>query len=187
MSKIHNSFRAIFTSFLLAAVAVSPVCAQTQPATAKAPETKFIGDWGVRCFATVSASPCEMQETATQTKTGQRVMNISVAFVPRQSRYIFQLALPLGVSLAKGAKIVAQSFSAPTMAFRRCDRSGCYVEGFIDPKIIDALGHDGGAAKILIASNDGRSIGLPLSLKGFAEARTAMEDLAREKAEPAKP
>src|ERR1700761_6173006 len=141
------SLRAIFAVSLAAMFAASPVWAQSQPAPAKAPDTKVFGDWGVRCYPASPASPCEMQETLTQKKTGDRILSMSVAFVPKQSRYVFQLAVPLGVSLAKGAKIVAKGFDGPPMMFRRCDRGGCYVEGFIDDKTIDALAASSGQAK----------------------------------------
>jgi invasion protein IalB len=167
---------------MITAFAASPVCAQTPNPAAAAPDTKIIGDWGVRCYTAASPSPCEMQEVVTQSKTGNRVMSMSLAFVPSKNQYVFQLAVPLGVSLAKGAAIVANGFNGPAMAFRRCDRGGCYVEGFIDGKMIDALAAAGGAGKITVSSFDGHVVNLPLSLRGFADARTAMIDLARTKA-----
>jgi hypothetical protein len=51
----------------------------------------------------------------------------------------------------------------------------------MDKKVIDALSSVTGAAKIEIASPTGRVIDLPFSLRGFADARKAMTDLAREK------
>lgn len=167
-------------------LAATPVCAQTAaPAPAQtAPQTKLYGDWGVRCYAAASASPCEMQEVVTQNKTGQRVMSTSIAYAPAQNRYVFQLSVPLGVSLAKGARIVADGYNGAPMAFRRCDRGGCYVEGLIDTKTLDALQAATGAGKIEIVSPTGKPIDLPFSLKGFADARKAMTDMARSKAAP---
>jgi invasion protein IalB len=176
--------RAIFAMSLAVLFAASPACAQAAPS--KAPDTKIFGDWGVRCYPSASQQSCEMQETLTQKKTGTRIMSMSVAFVPQKSRYVFQLAVPLGVSLAKGAKIVAKGFDGPAMVFRRCDRGGCYVEGFIDDKMIDALAASTGDAKVVIVSFDGRTVNLPFSLRGFGDARKAMLDLVHAKA-PAPP
>jgi invasion protein IalB len=170
-------------ALFLATVTVAPAGAQTPPpAPASAPETKVIGDWGVHCFASASPSPCEMQQTATQNNTGRRVLGMSIAYAPANSRYIFQIALPLGVSLAKGVKILATGYNGVAMAYRRCDAAGCYVEGIMDVKAVDALGGASAPSKIEIASADGRVIDLPFSLRGFTEARKAMEDLARQKA-----
>jgi invasion protein IalB len=182
------SLRAILAVSLAVLFAASPACAQSQPAPAKAPDTKIFGDWGVRCYPSAPQSPCEMQETLTQKKTGIRIMGMSVAYMPQKNRYIFQLAVPLGVSLAQGAKIVAKGFDGPAMVFRRCDRDGCYVEGFIDDKTINALAASTGAAKVVVVSIDKRTVSLPFSLRGFADARKAMLDLAHEKASaPAAP
>jgi invasion protein IalB len=166
----------------LGALAAAPVCAQTGSSTATAPQSKLFGDWGVHCSSSASGAPCEMQELVTQNKTGQRVMSTSIAYAPAQNRYIFQLSVPLGVSLAKGARIVANGYNGAPMAFRRCDRGGCYVEGLIDTKTLDALTAATGPGKIEIASPDGRTVDLPFSLNGFVEARKAMTDMARAKA-----
>jgi invasion protein IalB len=179
MSNTVFNGRAVSAALLLATLAIAPVGAQTPPAAA--PDTKVIGDWGVHCFASASPSPCEMQQTATQNKTGRRVLGMSIAYAPLNGRYIFQIAVPLGVSLAKGVKILASGYDGQAMAYRRCDAAGCYVEGIMDAKGVDALTGASGAAKIEIASADGRTIDLPFSLSGFADARKAMEDLARQK------
>ena len=71
------------------------------------------------------------------------------------------------------------------MAYRRCDAAGCYVEGLLDGRGIDALAGASGPARVEIVSADGRVIDLPFSLRGFADARKDMEDLARQKSAPA--
>jgi len=176
---------------LLAGVA-SPACAQVALAApsasapaANASSVKLFGDWGVRCFAAPAHAPCEMQEAVTEKKNGARILGVSIALAPAQGRYIFQLAVPLGVSLAKGAKIEASNYSAPAMAYRRCDRGGCYVEGLIDGKVIDALARSAPSAKVEIAAMDGRTVDLPFSLRGFADARKDMEE--RSHGKPTKP
>ncbi len=183
MSNTISNLRAACAALILATLAASPVCAQEQaPKPASTTETKVIGDWGVHCFTVASPSPCEMQQTATQNKTRQRVLGVSIAYAPLNGRYVFQVAVPLGVSLAKGVKILATGYNGAAMAYRRCDPAGCYVEGLIDGKSIDALAAASGPAKVEIASADGRTLDLPLSLRGFADARKDMEDLARQKA-----
>lgn len=174
-------------SILVVLMALLPVSAMAQVQPPKPSEDKHIGDWNVLCYPVSSPSPCEMVEVATQAKTGARVMRVSIAFAPSQNRYILQVALPLGVALPKGVRIVASAYNAPAMAYRRCDRGGCYVEGFVQSKALDALGASGPAAKIQVAAAGGNGIDLPFSLKGFADARKAMEDLARQNAASAAP
>src|ERR1700761_9175252 len=138
MSKNHR----ICAALVLATMA-APAGAQTTPpakAPASAPsaapatEAKVIGDWGVHCFTAPSVSPCEMQQTAMQNNTGRRVLGMSLAYAPQNGRYIFQIAVPLGISLAKGVKIVGAGYTNGAMAYRRCDAAGCYVEGIMDAR-----------------------------------------------------
>src|SRR6516164_4413416 len=114
---------------LLAAV---PALAQTAPQQGQrqplvANETKAVGDWTVRCFPIKSPSPCDMFELLADKKNGNRVMSVSIAYVPQQDRHAIQIALPLGVALAKGVQLQSDTFSSPVMRYRRCDRAGCYV------------------------------------------------------------
>lgn len=184
MRPVTSFRRAALATVMLGALAAAPVCAQTDASSPSqaAPQAKLFGDWGVRCYAAASASPCEMQELVTQNKTGRRVMSTSIAYAPAQNRYVFQLSVPLGVSLSKGARILANGYNGAPMAFRRCDRGGCYVEGLIDTKMLDALDATTGPAKVEVVSPTGKAIDLPFSLRGFGEARKAMTDMARSKA-----
>ncbi|HEY5337259.1 MAG TPA: invasion associated locus B family protein [Rhizomicrobium sp.] len=180
-----------FLSVIVFALTVS-VSAQAQDAPqqpVRATDVKSFGDWGVRCFPVSSQSPCEMLETITQKDSGRRLMSMSIGYAPKADRHIIQISLPLGVSLAKGVKIVADAYTSPPIQYRRCDRAGCYVEGFIDNTVLAGLTHGSPNAKIVIATADGRDITLPLSLRGFNDAHDAMTSLARAKvgAAPAAP
>ena len=161
-----------------------PALAQTQQ-TAQgrgglvANETKAVGDWTVRCFPIKSPSPCDMFELLADKKNGRRVMSLSIAYVPQQDRHAIQIALPLGVALAKGVQLQSDSFTSPLMRYRRCDRAGCYVEGLIDNASVDALARAQGQAKVKFSAYGGRDYALPFSLSGFSEARNTMMDLAR--------
>jgi invasion protein IalB len=73
------------------------------------------------------------------------------------------------------------------MPYLRCDSAGCYVQGAIQIGALDALGASRPEAKLSMASVDGRAVEMPLSLRGFSDARAAMESLAREKLVPASP
>jgi invasion protein IalB len=163
----------------------APALAQTAPQQAQRPgqlvanETKAVGDWTVRCFPIKSPSPCDMFELLADKKNGNRVMSLSIAYVPQQDRHAIQIALPLGVALAKGVQLQSDTFNSPVMRYRRCDRGGCYVEGLIDNASVDALSRSQGQAKVRFSAYGGRDYALPFSLNGFSEARNTMMDLAR--------
>ncbi|HTO40867.1 MAG TPA: invasion associated locus B family protein [Rhizomicrobium sp.] len=174
--------------FLLAAglvLGLTPAFAQTAPP--KPDITKQFGDWLVRCYPVSSPSPCDMYELLAQKDTGNRVMSMSFAYAPKQDRYVVQIAVPLGVALKTGLTIKAADYVSPVMQFRRCDRGGCYVEGVTDSALLSALAQQSGDAKATIASDDGRSLDVNFSLKGFGEARSAMAELAKQRATEPKP
>lgn len=146
----------------------------------KAPtDVKSFGDWSVRCFPG-ALPPCEMQQ-ASQARGGRRLMSISIAFLPRRDRYALRISTPLGIAVAKGVKIAASGYAAQAVPFHNCDRGGCYARGMIEKGALDALGRSSPKANLAVTALDGRVVQLAFSLRGFAPALAAMEDLARHK------
>ena len=175
---------------LIAAALLLPVSAMAQsaapPPVAGTPLTptdvKPIGDWTVRCFPVASSSPCDMYEELDDKTSKQRVLGVSIAFVPSNSNHVAQSAVPLGVAISSGAIIKTDSYTSPKMPFRRCDRDGCYVELLLSQPIIDAMAKSGPEATVNIVADGGKSFALRFSLNGFAGAHDAMSGLARQKA-----
>jgi invasion protein IalB len=155
--------------------------AQTAPAEkpAATTDTQTFGDWGVRCFAG-RLPPCEMFQTA-RSKTGAVEAEFIVVYLPRRDSHMLQLTLPLGVSFAKGVKLLASGYTSQAMPYLRCDNAGCHVQGAVARGALDALDQSDPRAKLVVGSLRGRDVEIPLSLRGFAAARAAMEKLAREK------
>jgi invasion protein IalB len=123
-----------------------------------------------------------MYEELDDKNSRQRVLGVSIAFVPGDSRHVAQIAVPLGVRLSEGAVIKTDSYTSPKMPFRRCDRDGCYVELVLPQEMIDAMAKSGPQASMNIVADNGRSFALRFSLNGFAGAHDAMSALARQKA-----
>jgi invasion protein IalB len=147
------------------------------------PDVKTVGDWFVRCFPVQSPSPCDMfQELDSQT-TRQRVLALSLAYVPSLDRHALQITVPLEVALQRGLAIQTDSFTSPILKFRRCDRNGCYVEMAVDNNFVESLSKSGPDGKInIVADSNGKVVGLKFSLKGFAQAHDDMVAQARAKA-----
>lgn len=182
---ISRSFAALSAAvlFLVAAPAFAQQQNVQQAASRQgglvANETKNVGDWTVRCFPIKSPSPCDMFELLADKKNGRRVMSLSIAYVPLQDKHAIQIALPLGVALAKGVQIQSDTFRSPQLRYRRCDRAGCYVEGIIDNASVDALGRSTSGARVTFWAYGGKDYTLPFSINGFSEARSTMMELAR--------
>ena len=174
---------------LIAAALLLPVSAMAQSAAPPAAGTpltptdvKPVGDWTVRCFPVSSTSPCDMYEELDDKNSKQRVLGVSIAFVPGNNNHVAQIAVPLGVAIASGAVIKTDSYTSPKMPFRRCDRDGCYVELLLSQDIVDSLAKSGPEATVNIVADGGKSFALRFSLNGFAGAHDSMATLARQKA-----
>lgn len=174
-----------------AALLAAPAFAQDadQPDEAPAPQSnqpmkptdiKEFGDWTVRCYPVRSATPCEMLELRVMKKTGQRVLGVTLAYMPARNAHVVQIAVPLGVSLANGLILESDTYKSPVIKFRRCDQMGCYVEAAMGNDIVQALGR-ATKAQANVVTNDGKRFPLVFSLKGFNEAHAALVELTKAK------
>ena len=147
------------------------------------PEIKPVGDWFVRCFPIDSPSPCDMFQELDSPATKQRVLSISLAFVPSIDRHAIQIMVPLEIAIQKGITIKTDTFTSPLLKYRRCDRNGCYVETPVENSFVEALGRSGGEkGKVNIVADTGKTYALDFYLKGFSAAHDDMVSQARVKA-----
>lgn len=172
------SFGVLATGFV-GLLGNSPAYAQnTNPAVRnvpiKATETKVYGDWTLRCFDMKGPAPCDMFLLLSDKDSKRRVMSMSIAYAPAKKRNVIQIAVPLGVSLAKGLTISAGSYLSPAFGFRRCAQDGCYVETMVPDAVLQALNNAKADAKVHLVADDGKKFDFPLSLKGFSQAHAAL-------------
>ncbi len=181
---------AIFASMTAAAQEAAPAAEQTLPTAGTAADQIFdttlllvdeaYEDWIVRCFDVQVIAPCDVLHVAISRDTQQRVLSVSIAYVPQNDAHVMQLILPLGVAISKGATIVAGENTLSGIKFARCERDGCYVEVPVPTALIESLSMIEGSTTITIwAYIEDQPIDLPLSLNGFAEAIAAMQEYAR--------
>lgn len=174
----------------LAALVSGAALAQAPAAAPQGqPEIKQVGDWTVRCFPMQSASPCDMFQQQNDKDSQQRVVALSIAYIPHLDRHAVQISVPLGVSIPAGVTLHAASFEGKPMPYRRCDRAGCYVETLVDNSLIDQLSHAGDSAMVKVKADDGKNYDLKVSLNGFSGAHDSMTGQAKQKAKapPATP
>jgi len=155
---------------------------QAAPAGGNAPpDLKPVQDWFVRCFPADSPNPCDMfQELDSQT-TKQRVLLLSMAYIPGLDRHVLQIVVPLDISIPKGVTVQTDSYTSPVLKYRRCDRNGCYVELAVDNAMVESL-TKATSGKVNIVADNGKTFALNFSVKGFAAAHDDMVSQARAKA-----
>lgn len=164
-----------------AALAQAPAAPAAPPPP---PEVKNIGDWLVRCYPAQTQSPCDMYQQQNDAKSNQRVLAVSLAYIPHLDKHAIQISVPLGVSIQRGVVLQAGSYTSPLMPYRRCDRGGCYVEMLLDNSVVDQLNHAGDNALLKVTADDGKNYQLKLSLNGFTAAHDSMTEQAKAKAKP---
>jgi invasion protein IalB len=145
-------------------------------------ESKQVGDWSVRCFAVQNESPCDMYQELQDQNSHQRVLSVSIAYVPARDQHVIQIAVPLGIGIQAGATIKTDAYASPKLPYRRCDQLGCYIEMLLSNQQVDDLAKSGPQASVNIVADDGKPYALKFSLNGFAGAHDAMAGLAKQKA-----
>jgi invasion protein IalB len=138
----------------------------------------------VRCFPIQSPSPCDIWQEQAVKNTGQRVLSLSIAYVPSLDKHAIQISVPLDISIPKGVVLQTDAYTSPVFKYRRCDRSGCYVEMPVDNAVVEGLSRSGAKGKVNIVADNGKKFGIDFSLKGFAQAHEDMVAQARAKAKP---
>jgi invasion protein IalB len=103
MTSIRAHIAGLLAFGLLSIGAASADPAPAAPLTPS--ETKTYGDWTVRCYPISSPSPCDMYELLANKQTNQRVMSLSIAYMPAGDKHVIQIAVPLGILIPKGLVI----------------------------------------------------------------------------------
>jgi invasion protein IalB len=177
------AFAALLPSAVLAQdAAPAPTPTPSANGSGTVTDSKQVGDWTVRCFAVTSESPCDMYQELQDQTSHQRVLSVSIAYVPDKDQHVMQIAVPLGVAIQKGVVIKTDSYVSPALPFRRCDQAGCYVEMLLGADQIAGFVKSGPQATVNIVADDSKSYALRFSLNGFSNAHDSMAALAKQKA-----
>jgi len=128
-------------------------------------------DWRTACpAASAKDASCEIVQDILDGKTRNEVARI--AYVRDKGKPALGITLPLGVLLEPGMGISFGTEAPKTTPYRTCTAAGCVAEFMIDDKLQASL-DAGKEGKLVFAGPDGKPLGIPLSLKGFADAQRA--------------
>ena len=138
----------------------------------------------MRCYRTTGLA-CDVSQIAYERRENLRVLGVAIAYVPYRNAYSGRFVVPLVVSFARGMTIKIGAYELPNLKYRRCERDGCYVEGVLPQQMIDAMTQPGASrGAIEIASVNGKTVTIPISLDGFADSISQMKQWDAQKSAP---
>jgi len=166
-------FSALFG--LCALLLLSPVAAVA--ATAPSSESWHLGDWGVTCqHPKGKPRHCLMVQTGVSKKTKHPLYRITLAHPVANKPSRIEALLPLGVRLDTPVSFVVDKSKKPALIlpYLTCMRFGCIAVGKLDTAAAHSF-RVGSKGRLLVRNLQGKVVGLPFSLKGFAAATKKLD------------
>jgi len=166
--------KAIMKFATLAALLV-PAALTTGPAAAQGTVKAEYGDWQMSCDTPpgASAEQCAIiQNVLAEDQPNVGLSVIVLRTADREARLLRVLA-PLGVLLPNGLGLNVDGTDMGRVAFVRCLPNGCIAEVELDDDLIKVLS-DGTSAIFVVFKTPEEGVGIPVSLKGFAEGFAAL-------------
>jgi len=120
------------------------------------------------------------QCTAVQVAASKKLKKLQMAVVVAKTTQagkpitVMQIFAPLGIFLPTGAVIGVDGKALSRMEFRVCSPIGCLAQSPLKAEVTNRF-KKGNRANIVVYLGPGDSIGVPLSLKGFAKAYASLK------------
>lgn len=147
--------------------AAKPAAPQAEAPAAQKPANA----WSVNCAsgANASALECQMSQNLTESKTGQRVLTVTIRKQPKDGAMAMLLALPHGLFIPAGASYQIDQGEKKTVGIQTSDQNGAYAAVPLTADLITAL-KTGTNLNIGMESVTRSPVTIPVSLNGFTAA-----------------
>jgi invasion protein IalB len=154
---------------LVAAIACGPVNAQGQQPAGTVKATH--GAWSIICDtpAGATAEQCVMMQNVIAEDRPEMGLSVVVLRTADNKAQILRVLAPLGVLLPNGLGLNVDGKDIGRAYFVRCFADGCYAEVILEQQLIDTL-KKGTSATFIVFQTPEEGIGIPVDLKGFADA-----------------
>lgn len=128
------------------------------------------GDWQMSCDTPPGAKfeQCALIQNVTAENQPNVGLSVIVLRTADQQARLLRVLAPLGVLLPNGLGLNIDGADIGRVAFLRCLPNGCVAEVVLDDALIKKLG-DGKSAIFFVFKTPEEGIGIPVSLKGFAD------------------
>lgn len=152
---------------------LTPVYAQD---TMKDPQTgapesnadREFRDWRLRCESkdAPAAGRCFLFQNIVMREGGQRLLTISVGYLPGAKGPAAIFTMPLGMALPPGVSVAVDDGEAIRFPVERCEPAGCIGGLPLDDGLV-ARFKAGLEARVTFHDRNRRPITVPVSLRGF--------------------
>ena len=150
-----------------------------QEPTTQAPEGAVKaqhGDWQVVCKAPPPGSKkevCALVQSVTAEDRNNVGLTVYFQKFSNGTR-VLRVFAPLGILLPPGLGLKIDNQDVGHAPFLRCHSFACYAQVVVEDKLVEQL-KTGKTAIFIIFQTEEAGIGIPISLKGFAEALPEIE------------
>jgi invasion protein IalB len=168
------------SSILAAAVALALALAAavggTAPALAQGTVKAQFGDWQIRCDTPPGAKEqsCALVQSVTAANRPEVGLSVIVLKTADGKNRLIRVLAPLGVLLPAALGLQIDGKSAGHVQFVRCLPNGCVAEAVLEDDLLKKLS-TGKTATFIIFQTPEQGIGIPVTLKGFAEGFAALK------------
>lgn len=157
-------------AWVLAAVPATAQEAVTAPSGTSpgAPPDREFKDWRLRCEAGTDAETrrCFLFQNIVLREGGQRLLTMSVGYLPGADGPAAIFTMPLGIALPPGVRVVVDQGDPIRFPVERCEPAGCVGGLPLDDGLI-AKFKAGLEARVTFHDRNRRPITVPVSLRGF--------------------
>lgn len=154
---------AIAAGLLVAGVAL-------QEAAAQGMVRNTFGDWQLRCEtpAGAKAEQCAMVQYLAAEDRPNLTLVVIVLKTADNRGYLLRVVAPLGVLLPSGLGLKIDKTDVGRAGFVRCLTTGCVAEVVMDDGLVKQFA-GGAQATFIVFQTPEEGVGIPLSMKGFAQ------------------
>ena len=159
-------------SLVFMAIAYSPNCATAQEQVSPSePAQKPGSAWIVNCSTggTGADLQCQMSQNLTESKSGQRVLTVTVRKETKDSGLAMLFVLPHGLFIPAGATFQIDQGEKKQVAIQTSDQNGAYAATPLTSDLLAAL-KAGTTLNVGMESVTRKPVTIPVTLAGFTAA-----------------
>jgi len=136
----------------------------------------FYNDWRLVCPADKDEkASCGMTADLVDPRSGTKLAQLALGSQPGKTDEELVISVPLTVLIPPGVGLQIGS-DTKTYPYQTCVATGCVSIVKVDDALLKSLDGASSAALVVTAQN-GRSVSLPVSVKGYSDARKAFNSI----------